>query len=113
MEIKPKLKMYILVRDCVPDEFAPVVAAHGALGCFRKFEHDELMHEWVNGIFYKVVVRVNDKEFEAAKQFDKVHVQTEAGLGGIEATVTLSPRYDWPKPVRFYNLWKPKTIKPS
>lgn len=102
-----KLKMYILVRDSVPDEFAPVVSAHGALGCYLKFNGNPFMSKWVNGVFYKVVCRVSDKEFEAAKKFENVHVQTEAGLGGIEATVTLCPRYDWAKPVRFYKLWKP------
>lgn len=104
----PKLKMYILVRDAVPDHFAPVVAAHASLGCYLKYKDHPMIQKWVEGVFYKVVVRVNDKEFEAAKQFPDVHVQTEAGLGGIEATVSMVPREEWPKAVKFYRLWKPK-----
>ena len=37
------MKMYILVKQGVPDKLVPVITAHASLACFRKFEQNENM----------------------------------------------------------------------
>ena len=37
------MKMYIFIKDFVPDEFAPVVAAHASLACYLKYKNDKEM----------------------------------------------------------------------
>ncbi len=65
------MKMYILIKDTVPDEFAPVIAAHASLACYRQYEKDADLQTWVNDVFKKVVCRVNEKEFERASKEKK------------------------------------------
>lgn len=102
------LKMYILILDDVPDNFAPVVAAHASLiGHLNWYNVRESYDEWLATSFRKCVVKVNQKEFDKAKKFNDSFVSTEAGLDGGEVAIVLCPREDYPKPVKFYRLWKP------
>ena len=98
--------MYILVKDSVPEGFAVLAAAHASLACYLKFQEDKDMQEWVSGTFYKVVCKVNDKEFEKAKSFDDCVVLTESVLDNKEVAIAFKPREDWPKPFKFYRLYK-------
>ena len=100
------MKMYILVKDSVPEGFAVLAAAHASLACYLKFQEDKDMQEWVSGTFYKVVCKVNDKEFEKAKSFEDRVVLTESALDNIEVAIAFKPREDWPKPFKFYRLYK-------
>ncbi len=100
--------MYILIRDSVPDGFAPLIAAHASLACYKQFEADPDMQSWINGVFRKVICRVNDKEFETAKTFERRTILTESALDNDEVCIAFCPREDWPKPFRFYRMWKPK-----
>lgn len=102
--------MYILIRSSVPDGFAPLIAAHASLACYRAFEDDPDMQAWVSGIFRKVVCRVNDKEFATAKTFEKSVILTESALDDQEVCIAFCPREAWPKPFRFYSMWKPSGL---
>lgn len=102
------MKMYICILDTVPDNFVPVIAAHASLALYLKFGNLSLMDEWLATSFKKCVVSVNQKEFDAAKNFEHNVVLTESALGGSEVCVALTPRKEWPKAVKFYKLWKPK-----
>lgn len=100
------MKMYILIKDSVPNGFAILAAAHASLAAYLKFKDTPEIAEWLSGPFYKVVCRVNDKEFDAAKQFADNVVLTESALGQAEVAIAFKPREDWPKPFKFYTLYK-------
>jgi peptidyl-tRNA hydrolase len=102
------MKMYILVKDSVPLGKAMVAVAHASLACYLEFQSFADMKEWVKGTFYKVVCKVNDKEFERAKEFNNFLVITEGTLDDEEVAIVFSPRPDaiWPKPFKYYALYK-------
>lgn len=91
--------MYILIKREVPDKLAPVIAAHNSLACFRKFEHNDNMQIWINGIFKKVVCVVSEKEFEhVRKEADNI-LLTESSLENKEVCMAFVPREEYPKNV--------------
>lgn len=100
------MKMYILLKDSLPEGFAVLAAAHASLAAYRKFESDSCMQEWVSGTFYKVICKVNDKEFEKAKSFEDHVVLTESALDNQEVAIAFKPRKEWPKAFKFYRLYK-------
>lgn len=101
------MKMYILVKQNVPDKLVPVIAAHASLACFRKFEHTENMQQWINGIFKKVVCSVNEKEFENAKNELENLILTESSLDNQEVCIVFSPREEYSKMFKFLKMWTP------
>ncbi|GAB3512833.1 peptidyl-tRNA hydrolase [Emticicia fontis] len=101
------MKMYILVRDDVPDNFVPVITAHASLACYRKYETDPEMQTWINSIFRKVVCKVNLKEFENAKNEAKNLVLTESALNNQKVCIAFCPREEYSKPFRFFKMWTP------
>jgi hypothetical protein len=100
------MKMYILIRETTPTGFAVLAAAHASLACYLKFRESPEVADWLSGPFYKVVCRVTDAEFEAAKAVEDHVVLTESGLGGTEVALAFRPREEWPKPFNFYRLYK-------
>lgn len=101
------LRMYILVRDNVDIGHAMLAVGHGVLACYLKYKDDPFMQDWVQNSFRKVVCKVNDKEFDKAKQFNGSVLMTESGLDGAETALVFCPRPDdqWEKPFKFYKLW--------
>jgi hypothetical protein len=61
------MKMYIIVLNTVPDKLVPVITAHASLACYKKFEDNENMIEWISGIFKKVVCVVNEPNLTVLK----------------------------------------------
>ncbi len=100
------MKMYILIKESVPTGFAVLAAAHASLACYLKFKDTSDMNLWLSGLFYKVVCRVNDQEFEKAKEFEDYVLLTEAALEGREVVIAFRPREEWPKAFKFYKLYK-------
>lgn len=100
------MKMYILIKDDAPEGFAILAAAHASLAAYLKFSNTKEVNEWLSGAFYKVVCKVNSKEFEKAKTFDDRVVLTESALDHREVAIAFKPREEWPKPFKFYKLWK-------
>ena len=100
------LKMYILVKDSVPPGFAILSAAHASLACYLKFRDSAETAACIAGPFFKVVCKVNDTEFEAAKSTIDHVVLTESALGNAEVAIAFRPREEWPKAVKFYRLYK-------
>lgn len=100
------MKMYILIKDSVPEGFAILAAAHASLAAYKKFEEDADMQEWITGTFYKVVCKVNEKEFQKAKSFEDCVVLTESALEHQEVAIAFKPRKEWPKPFQFYRLYR-------
>lgn len=101
------MKMYILVKEGVPDNLVPVITAHASLACFRKYEHDAGMQRWINSVFKKAVCKVSDIEFEKAKQVEQHVLLTESALQNQEVCIVFAPRDEYPKYFRFFRLWTP------
>jgi len=100
--------MYIFIKDNIPDNMAPVVAAHASLSCYLTFEKNVDMIKWRTTSFKKVVCRVNDKEFEELKNSNLLfNVTTESSLGGKEVAITFCPIETYPKNFKNFKLWKP------
>jgi hypothetical protein len=100
------MKMYILIKQGVPANFVPVIAAHSSLACYLKFQNDPHCIKWVNGIFKKVVCEVSEDEFEVAKQYDRHMVITESALGGVEVALAFCPREYYPEIFKSFPLWR-------
>ncbi|WP_066800388.1 hypothetical protein [Moraxella oblonga] len=60
-------KMYIAILDSVPNYMVPTLVAHAVLSAHLKFssqENNDDYQDWLKNSFRKVVVSVNQKEFE-------------------------------------------------
>ena len=100
------MKMYILVRESLPIGFAILAAAHASLACYIKFRDSPDVEAWLAGPFYKVVCRVTDAEFEAAKLLEDSVVLTESALDNVEVAIAFRPRAEWPKAFKVYRLYR-------
>lgn len=100
------MKMYILIKDSVPEGFAILAAAHASLAAYLKFKDRPEVEQWLSGPFYKVVCRVNDKEFARAKTYEDHVLLTESALDNQEVAIAFKPREEWPKPFRYYKLYR-------
>ena len=101
-----KKTCFILIKESVPAGFAILAAAHASLAAYLKFKESPEVHQWLLGPFYKTVCKVNDKEFEKAKTFDDYVILTESSLDNKEVAIAFKPREKWPKPFKFYQLYK-------
>ncbi len=103
--------MYILIKDFVPDKFAPLIAAHASLACYKKYELDPDMAIWINSIFRKVVCSVNEMEFENAKKENKHIILTESALDNKVVAIAFCPRGEFSKAFKFFRMWRPNLVK--
>ncbi|MBX7223149.1 MAG: hypothetical protein K1Y36_24595 [Blastocatellia bacterium] len=100
------MKMYILVKETVPIGFALVAVAHASLGAYLRFKDSPEVAAWLSGPFYKTICRVSEAEFEKAKETPDHVVITESALEGQEVALAFKPREEWPKPFRFFRLYR-------
>jgi len=100
------MKMYILIKDAVPAGYAVLAAAHASLAAYLEFKDTPEVVEWLSGRFYKAICCVNAKEFEKAKECPDNIVITESALNDREVAIAFKPREEWPKPFKFYKLYK-------
>lgn len=106
------MKLYIAVLDEFPDYMTPTLVAHAVLGAHLIFEHDPSYQIWLNNSFKKVVVRVNQCEFEKISEIPSVYLAHENHtLGGKKTCAVIVPYVDnreIPNVLKFAKLWKPK-----
>ncbi len=95
------MKMYIVVKNNVPDKLVPVITAHASLACYKKYESNEDMQKWINGIFKKVVCVVNEVEFDKLKNEENFVMLTESALDNKEVCLAFCPREEYPKKFKF------------
>ena len=116
-------KMYIAVLDEVEDAMTPTLVAHAVLGAHLQFIRgqtdinkltDEGPHkhplyiDWLKNSFKKVVVRVNQTEFDRISALPDVYLGHEATqLDGRASCAVVCPRLDTPRVLQFARLWKP------
>jgi hypothetical protein len=101
-----KLKMYILILDWVDLGHAINSVGHAGLMGYLEWEHEPIMKEWLANSFRKVTCKVNQKEFEHAKEFDDYQIITELAFDGKEVGLVFKPRYEWPKFFKYLKLYK-------
>lgn len=104
------MKMYIIVKDNIPDKLVPVITAHASLACYRKFEENENIIKWINGIFKKVICLANETEFDNLKNETDFVVLTESSLDNKEVGLAFCPREEYPKKFKFLKMWTPQNI---
>lgn len=104
------LKLYIAVLDDFPDFMVPTLVAHTMLGAHLKMSgKSELYDRWLQDSFKKVVVRVNQKEFDKITALGRVVLGHENNtLGGKPSCIIVEPNEEIPKVLQFAKLWKPK-----
>ena len=100
------MKMYILIKDSVPLGFALVASAHASLAAYLKFQNSTEIKEWLSGPFRKTICKVNDLEFDRAKEVEDYVIITESALDGQEVAIAFKPRYEWPKAFKFFKLYR-------
>jgi peptidyl-tRNA hydrolase len=104
------MKMYIIVKDNIPDKLVPVITAHASLACYKKYESNENMIQWMNGIFKKVVCIADETEFNKLKNETDFVVLTESSLDNKEVVLAFCPREEYPKKFKFLKMWTPQNI---
>lgn len=115
-----RCKLYICVREDVPDFITPTLVAHAVLRHHLQwYEYvmceDVQYKNWLEESFKKCVVRVNLKEFEKIRKLHETHQMhiTESWenktLNGEVSCVTVVAEDDnIPNVLKFAKLWKPK-----
>jgi peptidyl-tRNA hydrolase len=101
------MKMYLLIKEKVPNKLVPAIAAHASLACFRKYEQEEDMQRWINSVFKKAVCKVSEAEFNQAKEVEKNVLLTESALENQEVCLVFSPREQYPQSFKYFRLWSP------
>ena len=111
-------KMYIAVLDEFPDFMTPTLVAHAVL------QHDmvtvDRFHEdldylykylaWMNDSFKKVVVRVNQKEFDKISTITGVTLSHENHTLDVKkACAVVVVDEDIPNVLKFAKLWAPES----
>lgn len=104
-------KMYIAVLDEVPDFMVPTLVAHSVVNAHINMQHHEDYIDWLSNSFKKVVLRVNQKEF------DKIAIRASCWKGHENTTlggrpsclvaIPMEPELT-PLVLGFAKLWKPK-----
>lgn len=101
--------MYIAVLDEFPDYMTPTLVAHSVLAAHLKFQDDLVYQDWLHNSFKKVVLKVNQKEFDKISALDHVHLGHEnKTLGGKKSCVVVCPiEGELPNVLKFAKMWKP------
>lgn len=108
------MKIYISVLDQVPDHMVPVLVAHAMLGAHIQFQRDlspesyQRYGEWLRTSFRKVVVKVNQKEFDRIAAIPEVYLGHEnTTLEGRKSCAVVLPGPELPNVLKFAKLWSP------
>ena len=103
------MKMYIAVLDEFPDYMVPTLVAHSVLSYSLEFSGTGVYQSWLAESFKKVVLRVNQKEFDKISLMNNVHLGHEnKTLGGRKScAVCISTGNDIPNVLKYAKLWRP------
>ena len=102
--------MYIAVLDEFPDFMVPTLVAHSVIAAHLKFQSDIVYQDWLMNSFRKVVLRVNQKEFDKIAALDYVYLGHEnKTLDGKKSCAVVCPLDgETPNVLKYAKLWKPK-----
>jgi len=103
--------MYIAVLDEVPDFMVPTLVAHSVLGAHLAMCEWSEYDEWLNTSFRKVVLTVNQKEFDKIAAIRHTYLGHEnTTLDGRKSCAIPVPceNEDRPNVLKYAKMWKPK-----
>lgn len=106
-------KMYIAVRDDAPDYMVPTLVAHTVLGAHDAFNVYEAYNFWFETSFRKVVIRVNNREFDKIADTLLCYSGWENTIcnGEPSCLVVLPVQNDAvPNVLKYAKMWKPKEV---
>lgn len=104
-------KLYIAVLDDFPDYMVPTLVAHTILNHHNAHSYSDAYRAWFDSSFRKVVVRVNQKEFNRISNLYGCVVGHEnSTLGGRPscAVYLYDGLLEIPNVLKFAKLWAPK-----
>lgn len=114
MEVEDYWKLYIAVLDEVPDHMVPTLVAHTMLGAHLSYLDTPVKTSylpWLHNSFRKVVVKVNQREFDKIRQLHPdVYVRHENTVlkGRKSCAIPLPVKSsEVPKALLYAKLWKP------
>lgn len=90
---KQKIKQYIVLRPEISPPLACIGVGHGVLAAYLKWKDDQIVKDWVGGIFYKCICQAQSfKEWNAIKNWkeDKI-VITESSVDNLEIALIFKP----------------------
>lgn len=116
------LKLYIAVHDDVPDFIVPTLVAHSVLAnhCDKSaliqlvnrnpsVPSLQIYLDWLNHSFKKVVLRVNQKEFDKIAALPDIKIGHEnKTMDGKPSCIIVNPRQEYPNVLKYARMWKPK-----
>jgi hypothetical protein len=116
-------RMYILVKDTVPDNYVPLIVGHAVANCLL-FEYNtsdnfflaERISNWYHSSnMKKAICRVSEEEFQRAiTEAGEYIIQSEtSGLDPEHLTDCVAafvPRREYPKSFKYFKLWKINNI---
>ena len=112
MENKILPKRYIAVRDDVPDHIVPTLVAHAVLAAHLQAQmlcaDFALYQDWLQHSFRKVILRVNEKEFNKIKLLNCHLAYESTVLAGEQCCAVVYPLVDVPNVLKFGKMWQPK-----
>lgn len=102
-------KMYIAVLDAVPDFMVPTLVAHSVINAHIHMKDDPAYIDWLDTSFKKVVLRVNEKEFEKISQLPCWLGHENTTLDARKSCAVVLPIEDDERPnvLKFAKMWKP------
>lgn len=109
----PYLKLYIAVRDDFPSNMVPTLVAHSMLSAhlIATADADFIYREWLVNSYRKVVVKVNEKEYnKILEDCPVIHQGGESNtFEGRLSSVVVQPVFSdmVPNVLKFAKLWKP------
>lgn len=110
-----KKVLYIAVLDEFPDYMTPTLVAHSVLSAHLAFQYRVVYEDWLYNSFKKVVVRVNQKEFDRIAKLPWTYLGHEINtLNGKPACAVVCPPPEgefYPNVLIYAKLWKPKEIE--
>jgi hypothetical protein len=87
-----KLKMHIVIRPDISIEAAIIAVSHASLGTYLTFEKDEVMQNWKNNSFVKIIHKaINREQFISCRNIGPHRVFTESTLDNLEVSVGFKP----------------------
>jgi peptidyl-tRNA hydrolase len=106
------LKLYIAVLDEMPDFMVPTLVAYAVLAAHLQFVQDadaESYKNWLEHSFRKVVVKVNQKEFDKIAQLKCYLGHESTVLDAKKSCAVVFPISQdlIPNVLKFAKMWKP------
>lgn len=109
----PHLKLYIAVRDDFPSHMVPTLVAHSMLSAhlIATAKADYIYKEWLVNSYRKVVIKVNEKEYnKILEDCPVIHQGCESNtFEGRLSSIVVEPVFSnmVPNVLKFAKLWKP------